>query len=295
MWGTSIYPILGLASFVYSVIHWPLILMIIRIWGVSPHVIGLLVVVHVLRRKTTPWRPLTDFVWRYILKHHRIHYMGEGDGPVIHEKPTIHLLIPHGMVCIEQLALLVDLMRRQRAVGVDTSRNVLMVDRVLYDFQPIAVVLLRMVMGFSILPLKHTSIQRHLRSRVGDVFVMPGGFTETVGYADDVQTIFTGTVGYWTRQCKEHQYKLRVSHMYNGSSMISQSGYFMAFRMWLANTYKIPIVLPTGVHDVEKLVVRTWEYEPKDVPENITDDLRRFIAVDRTSPDFPSVSQYIIN
>lgn len=290
-----IYPILGLGSFVYSVIHWPLlILMMVHMWSLSPHVIGLVIVLYFLRRRTTPWVPLTDFVWRYISEQHRIHYMGD-DVPVIHDKPTIHLLFPHGMVCVEQMALLVDLMKRQRAAGIDTGRNVLMVDKVLYAIQPIAVVILQLGMGLSILPLKHVLIQRHLRSRVGDVFVMPGGFAETVGYTDAVQTIFTGTVGYWTRQCKEHGYNLRISHMYNGSSMIAQSGYGMSFRMWLANTYKIAIVLPTGIRDVEKLVVRTWEYEPEDIPENIAGAIQHFITVDRNSPDFPVPSkEYVI-
>ena len=287
MRGRSIYPVLGFASFVYSVIHWPLVLVFVSLWGLSPHLIGLLVVVYILRNTMTPWTPLTDFVWGYISAHHPIHYMGDdvvgGD-----TKKTIHLLFPHGMVCIEQMALIVDLMIKQRATGVDTTRSVLMVDKVLYAMQPIAVVILQMLMGLSVLPLKHAAIQRHLRSRArGDVFVMPGGFTETVGYTDDVQTIFTGTVGYWIRQCKEHQCNLRVSHMYNGSSMISQSGCYMSLRMWLANTYKIAIVLPTGIHDVEKLVVRTWEYEPEDIPESIAADMQHFLATDRLNADFP--------
>ena len=287
MW--CIYPILGLASFVYSVIHWPLILAIVYTWGLSTTIVTLVVVVHVLQRQTTPWVPLRDFVSRYVSKHHRIHYMD--DAPVSHGKPTVHLLFPHGMFCIEQLALIVDLMGRQRASGADTNRNVLMVDKVLYALQPIAVVILQLVVGLSTRPLQHTVIQRHLRSRNGDVFVMPGGFAETVGYTADVQTIFTGTVRYWTRQCKEHRYNLRISHMYNGSSMISQSGYRMPFRMWLANTWKIPIILPTGIQDVEKLVVRSWEYSPEDVHGSISDDIQQFTDVDRTSPDFPSASR----
>tara|TARA_B110000902_G_C13761075_1_gene380625 strand:+ start:165 stop:479 length:315 start_codon:yes stop_codon:yes gene_type:complete len=77
--------------------------------------------------------------------------------------------------------------------------------------------------------------------------------------------------------------------------MIAQSGYGMSFRMWLANTYKIAIVLPTGIRDVEKLVVRTWEYEPEDIPENIAGAIQHFITVDRNSPDFPVPSkEYVI-
>jgi hypothetical protein len=289
----SVYPAVAGTLFISSAAYYPYMLYGLVQYGLG-HVLSLLLVVYVLQEYATLPPPIVKRVLSYIKNHHSIVYLGTAPS-FEDDEYTIHLCIPHGMMCIEQGALLADL-RTQ----IGEQDVVLFVDKMLYHLQPLARSVIRLMGIPRILPLRHDTIQNCLRRRKQrHVAVLPGGFVETVGYDDTLQTIYTGTIPYWIKMCKQHGYALRVFHMYNGSDLFPQAGYGMPLRTWLA-THKCPIVLPCGIREVSTFVVRTWKYSADALPDTVAQlecDLFRYLRLDQTDHRFPyksGVKRYVL-
>jgi hypothetical protein len=101
--------------------------------------LSLLLVVYVLQEYATLPPPIVKRVLSYIKNHHSIVYLGTAPS-FEDDEYTIHLCIPHGMMCIEQGALLADL-RTQ----IGEQDVILFVDKMLYHLQPLARSVIRLM------------------------------------------------------------------------------------------------------------------------------------------------------
>ena len=173
------------------------------------------------------------------------------------------LLIPHGMLCIEGGAVLSHYLGEVR----EARRYICLIDRTLYALSPPAVLMTGLSGSGSVEILNHVSVQRSLtQPDRPSLVVFPGGFVEAVGNTPEEQTLYTKTYSYWIKQCIKYKMRLRVMHVYNGSSMFPQSSKFPDFRQRMAAQYSIPILLPISpMRIIPRLYARTWTYSPDDV------------------------------
>ena len=173
------------------------------------------------------------------------------------------LLIPHGMLCIEGGAVLAHYLGEVP----EARRHICLIDRALYALSPPAVLMAGLVGAGSVETLSHGSVQRSLaQPDRPSLAVFPGGFVEAVGTTPEEQTLYTKTYSYWIKQCIKYKMRLRVVHVYNGSSMFPQSSKFSDFRQRMAAQYSIPIPLPVSpMRIIPRLYARTWTYSPDDV------------------------------
>jgi hypothetical protein len=173
------------------------------------------------------------------------------------------LLIPHGMLCIEGGAVL------SHYLGdvLDARRHICLIDRTLYALSPPAVLMTGLVGAGSVETLSHDTVQRSLaQPDRPSLVVFPGGFVEAIGGTPGEQTLYTKTYSYWIKQCAKHKMRLRVMHVYNGSSMFPQSSKFLEFRQRMAAQYSIPVMMPVSrMCIIPKLYARTWTYSSDDV------------------------------
>jgi len=167
-----------------------------------------------------------------------------------------------------------------------------LVARGLYTLSPVASLMTKLVGATAVDTCLHTTIQRILqdRKRGHSVCVFPGGFVEAVGGTRTTQYIHTETYGYWLKQSREYNIPLRILHVYNGSAMYPQSDVQIHRRLGYAMQYGLPLVMPTGIRAVRKVLARTWTYEPT-AREMVTvgaieQDLFAYLERDRQHPWF---------
>ena len=199
--------------------------------------------------------------------------------------PEVILVFPHGFFCTEGSSLASEWIHKH------PGKYAIFIDRKLPLISPTSVLAARLAGFYRVDTLRHSNIQRVMPRGTESVVALPGGFVEAVGGTTNTQYIYTATVSYWLRQCKEYGYSLRIFHAYNGSAMIPQSDMLIDARLHIAQRYHIPLVLPTGFKTLDKLVVRSLLYTHQGLPEStgaIIEDLHRALRVDKLSNMFPS-------
>jgi hypothetical protein len=195
--------------------------------------------------------------------------------------PEVILMLPHGFISLEALSVYIHWISENK---IDST---VFVDQALCALPGASVVFT--MFGLNTDRLKHKNIEYRMKMQQ-NVAVMPGGFAESIGGTDSEQIVYLGTVSYWIKQCKKHGYALRVFHVYNGSDMIQQSSVCLQSRVRFAQKYHIPLLLPTAINKISRLVVRCLFYANTGLPTtgDIQSDLVRYTDVDKLSPLFPA-------
>ena len=213
---------------------------------------------------------------------------------IVQEPPTeltytareIVLMVPHGLLCVETAAAMSEWISRSQE-----RTYTCFIDQKLYAMSPLASMMTKLVGATSVDTCRHASIQRVLQEtdRGESLCVFPGGFVEAVGGTSTTQYIHTATYGYWIKQSQAYNIPLRILHVYNGSAMFPQSAVNIERRLHYARVYQCPVILPVGIRRVQKLLARTWVYQPTEsgiTVQTIEQDMFSYLALDRKHPAF---------
>ena len=191
----------------------------------------------------------------------------------------IIMIIPHGSFCIEAGVVISDFLSRFPSLKLTW-----LIDIKAYYAIPSAILAPRFFGVSKITYMKHRNIQKCMENNEV-LLVLPGGFVEGVGGSEDTQYLYTYTYSYWLKQCQTHNYKLRLLHIYNGSSMFPQVEWNLEERMRIACRYHIPLSL-FFVRSIDNFLVREIYYN--NLPENtqsIERDIVHYIEIDKERRD----------
>lgn len=233
-----------------------------------------------------PYFPIPQALHESLVRHmkHEISVVYlEPPAPIGTKTPEVILLIPHGFMCIEGLTLYAQWIKDK---GVAST---IFVDKLLQFIVPGTYAVLN-TLALDMEITGHVNIDDHMR-RQQTVAAFPGGFVEAVGYTEDEQILYLGTISYWLKQCKRHRYALRIFHIYNGSDSVSQASVGLQLRAQLAGKKHFPVPIPTSINKVSTLVARCLFYDRHVLPESTTHvaaEIARFITLDKQDPRFPS-------
>jgi hypothetical protein len=166
---------------------------------------------------------------------------GGDELPDEQSRPLIHLLHPHAlftegitMYAMTQLA------------NPNHRKTVVLLDRFLYHFSPLGMVLIAMSGPFEPSPLSHLRI-KSLLLQGRSVVVCPGGFMETADFSRTHETIYLHMYTYWMRMAREYSCDLYSTIGYNlAGRYFKQSSYFQNLRLSLARR-GLPGIFPTAI------------------------------------------------
>jgi hypothetical protein len=158
-------------------------------------------------------------------------------------RPTLTLVHPHAMFaeCVSMWGNDI-----HPGPGKYHSR-VMFIDRYLYYFSPLGVLIMTVISGSTVAPLIHKRIKRYL-AEGRSLFVLPGGFCEATDYTSHHENLYLHMYPYWMWLAREHPaYILQSVYGFNLSSRYyTQSAALLQTRLNLARR-SLPGILPSGI------------------------------------------------